>query len=87
MSNFDFIEEMTLPICHGCNLHIICKYPNTDDQKILCRFVDATDKLIFEEKVFDALSLSKVIRQCYKTLKENNTKHGYGFLTEEITDA
>ena len=89
-------EDMTLPIRHGCDLHIIRKYPNTDDETFCCRFVDANDKPILikhpdwledsegydEVRVWDSWSLSEVIRLCYQTLKQNYTKDGNASLND-----
>ena len=93
----NLFEDMTLPIRHGCDLHIIRKYPNTEDETFCCRFVDATDKPILikypdcpedsdgydELRVWDSWSLSEVIRLCYRTLNENNTKHGNRWLNSD----
>lgn len=68
------IQELALPIDKGCDLMILLKYVNTDDEKIICRLTDAAGLSIpmsdpwdgdggeFEAiKVYDAESLAEVI--------------------------
>ena len=77
------VHELPLPIAQGCDLMILLKYVNTDDEKIICRLTDAAGVSIpmtdpwdgdggdFETiKVYDAESLAEVILHARKRVEE-----------------
>lgn len=41
------MEEMTFPLDHGCKLHVLRTYPDTEDEKFICTLYDASDEVIF----------------------------------------
>lgn len=77
------IQELALPIDKGCDLMILLKYVNTDDEKIICRLTDAAGVPIFMTdpwdgdggefeaiKVHDAESLAEVILHARRRVEQ-----------------
>lgn len=40
-------EEMTFPLAHGCEVYVLRKFPDTEDEKFICRLYDPSGEVIF----------------------------------------